>query len=156
MKKERLDIVLVKQGLVESRVRVQQLIKSGKVLVNKKIIVKPSNRIDKDTQITVLEKLRYVSRGGFKLEGALKKFKINVNDFVVLDVGASTGGFTDCLLQYGAKRVYAVDVGHKQLSTKLRKDPKVKVLEDTDIRALKNLPELMDLIVIDVSFISLR
>jgi len=104
----------------------------------------------------LLDNLRYVSRGGKKLEGALNEFGLDVRGLTALDVGASTGGFTDCLLQYGVSRVYALDVGHDQIAPKIKNDPRVQVLEDTDIRKLEQLPEMVDLIVIDVSFISLR
>jgi len=117
---------------------------------------KPSLAVGEGDSIVLLDNLRYVSRGGGKLESALKEFRLDVHGLTALDVGASTGGFTDCLLQYGASRIYAVDIGHDQISPKIRNDPRVQVLEDTDIRQLGQLPEMVDLVVVDVSFISLR
>ncbi|MCU0287336.1 MAG: TlyA family RNA methyltransferase [Acidobacteria bacterium] len=152
----RLDITLVRRGLTETREKARQLIKSGNVQVNAHIAAKPSMKIHEKDSVLILEQLRYVGRGGLKLEAALKQFAINVNGLVALDVGASTGGFTDCLLQHGAEFVYAVDVGYNQLSPKLRAHPHVTLFEHTDIRKLESLPQLVDLVVIDVSFISLR
>lgn len=153
---ERLDIALVRRGLVETRERAQQLIRSGSVQVREQMAVKPSLKVNEDDSILLLEHLRYVGRGGLKLEAALEHFPVNVNGIVALDVGASTGGFTDCLLQHGASMVYAVDVGYNQISPKIKNDPRVTVFEHTDIRTLSSLPQRVDLAVIDVSFISLR
>ncbi len=153
---ERLDIALVRRGLVETRERARQLIKAGCVQVRGQISKKPALKVHEEDSIILLEQLRYVGRGGLKLEAALKHFSVNVDGIVALDVGASTGGFTDCLLQHGASSVYAVDVGHNQLSPKILDDPRVTVFEHTDIRKLEPLPQRVDLAVIDVSFISLR
>ncbi len=155
--KERLDKFLVKTNLIESREKASELIKSGKVKVNGKIIKKPSFKVSEKDNIHILQKFPYVSRAGFKLERALNLFKLNVKDKICLDVGASTGGFTDCLLQNGAKKVYAVDVGTNQLHQSLRKNPKVISYEKTDARKLskKHIPEKIDILVSDVSFISI-
>jgi 23S rRNA (cytidine1920-2'-O)/16S rRNA (cytidine1409-2'-O)-methyltransferase len=155
-KGERLDIALVKRGLVETRSQARYLIREGKVEVNGQIMIKAGYKVSEADTIHLLEHHRYVSRGGLKLEAALKAFEIDVRGSVALDVGASTGGFTDCLRRHGASRVYAVDVGSGQLSSKLRQDSQVHVFEGTDIRYLKSLPETVDLVTIDVSFISLR
>lgn len=154
--KRRLDIVLVERGLVETRERAQWLIRRGNVQVEGKVVTKPSFRVFPEADLHLLGTLPYVSRGGLKLESALKSFGVNPEGWVALDVGTSTGGFTDCLLQWGARRVYAVDVGRGQLAPQLRQDPRVVLYEDTDIRHLLTLPEPVDLAVIDVSFISLR
>lgn len=153
---ERLDIALVRRGLAETRERARQLIKTGSVRVRGQISTKPALRVHEEDPIILLEQLRYVGRGGVKLEAALDHFLVNVNGITALDVGASTGGFTDCLLQRGASSVYAVDVGHNQLAPKIKNDPHVTVFEHTDIRNLERLPLQVDLAVIDVSFISLR
>jgi len=154
--KQRLDVILVERGLAESREKAQALILAGKVLVEGKVISKPGAFVHPKASIEVKEGLPYVSRGGLKLEFALKTFGVDPAGKVAIDVGASTGGFTDCLLQHGASKVYAVDVGYGQLAWKLRQDPRVVVLERTNIRYLASLPELVDLATIDVSFISLR
>lgn len=155
---ERLDVVLVKQGLVESRLQAKRLILAGAVRVNNNSKLKPSQMITPNDTIEVKQTPRYVSRGGFKLEKALKEFEINVQNRVIIDVGASTGGFTDCLLQHGTKFVYAVDVGYGQLAWKLRQDPRVQVIDRTNIRHIDphlfSLP--LEIAVIDVSFISLK
>ncbi len=158
MPKKRLDVLLVEKGLAESREKAQALIRTGQVLVDGQTVIKPSARFDEEVSIEVKEPLRYVSRGGYKLEWALDNFGLDVSGFVCLDVGASTGGFTDCLLQRGAKRVYAVDVGRGQLDWKLRKDPRVVVLEKLHANDItrEHVPEDVDLITIDVSFIPLR
>ncbi len=158
MKKERLDKLLVEKGLVKSRERAKGLIMAGKVMVNGKMVDKVGTKIDTDSKIEIKgEDIPYVSRGGLKLETAIKEFKLNVKGFTCLDIGASTGGFTDCLLKHGADKVYAVDVGKGQLDWKLRKDPRVISIEEFNARYLteKEVPEKVDLIVIDVSFISL-
>ena len=157
MKKERLDKLLVDKGLVESREKAQRIIMSGVVFVNGQKITKPGTKIKTDSQIYIKEKPKYVSRGGYKLEKGIKVFKPDIKDKICLDIGASTGGFTDCLLQYGAKKVYAVDVGTNQLHEKLRKNPRVISLEKTNARYLteKEIPEKIDFIVSDVSFISI-
>lgn len=158
-KRERLDKLLVDRGLVRSREEGQGLILAGAVLVNEVPATKAGSRIDSTAAIRVKRKSPdYVSRGGTKLEGALRDLRIDVAGKVALDVGASTGGFSDCLLKHGARRVYAVDVGYGQLAWKLRQDPRVVVLEKQNIRYLEpsRLPEPPDLATIDASFISLR
>ncbi len=158
-RKKRLDQILVEMGLVQSRQRAQALIMAGRVLVDDHPIYKPGTRISSAQHIVLREEdIPYVSRGGLKLEGALQALKIDVKGLVCLDVGASTGGFTDCLLQQGAHRVFAVDVGYGQLAWKLRQDSRVQVIERTNIRHMpvEALPCPVDLITIDVSFISLK
>jgi len=154
--KQRLDLLLVERGLVESRERGQRLIRAGAVLVADQVVDKPGTRVSVDAPLRLRERLPYVSRGGLKLQAALDAFQVDVSGLVALDVGASTGGFTDCLLQRGAARVYAVDVGYGQLAWKLRTDPRVVVMERTNIRYLESLPELVDLATVDVSFIGLE
>src|SRR5579862_3531223 len=164
--KTRLDKLLVDRGLVPSRERAQALILAGKVLVNEQRIDKSGAAVDPDCQLRLLgEDLKYVSRGGLKLEKALQHWQIDVRGKTSLDIGASTGGFTDCLLQHGAARVIAVDTGYGQLDFRLRNDPRVRLLEKTNARYLTatQLNEVgkealgkqaIDLIVMDVSFIS--
>lgn len=157
--KIRLDQLLFKKGITESREKARALIIEGKVIVNGEKIEKPGSMVDESAEITICgETLPYVSRGGLKLEHALKEFSINVRQKVAMDVGASTGGFTDCLLQHGAKRVYAIDVGYGQLAWKLRTDPRVIPIERTNIRYLSRdkIPEDIDIVTVDVSFISLK
>ncbi|MDI6688419.1 MAG: TlyA family RNA methyltransferase, partial [Desulfobacterales bacterium] len=159
MSKTRLDLIIVEKGLAQNRQRGRALIMSGKVLVNNRMVDKPGAVVYQDDEITVKgEDIPYVSRGGIKLEEALRAFKIDVENFICLDVGASTGGFTDCLLQHGAACVYAVDVGYGQLAWKLRQDPRVVVVERTNIRHMpaEIIPQTVDIITIDVSFISLK
>lgn len=158
MSKQRLDLLLVDRGLFSSRAQAQRAISAGLVLVNGQIIDKPGAPVSVDSQIEVKEQPRYVSQGGLKLEKALRAFQIDVTNKVCLDVGASTGGFTDCLLQHGAKKVYAVDVGKGQLAWKLRTDPRVVVLEGINARYLQphQIGELVDIATVDVSFISLE
>jgi 23S rRNA (cytidine1920-2'-O)/16S rRNA (cytidine1409-2'-O)-methyltransferase len=156
--KQRLDRLLVERGLVETRQRAQALILAGQVLVNRERVDKPGKAVESGAELEVKDSgLRYVSRGGLKLEGALAAFGLSVAGAVCLDVGASTGGFTDCLLQQGAAQVYALDVGRGQLHWKLRNDPRVVVREDINARYLKpdEFPARFDLVTIDVSFISL-
>ncbi len=158
-KKKRLDLIIVEKGLAQSRQRAKALIMSGKFQVNDQPIDKPGTLVSINDDIVLKgEDIPYVSRGGLKLEKALQAFGINVEGFVCIDVGASTGGFTDCLLQNGAKRVFAVDVGYGQLAWKLRQDTRVVVIERTNIRHMpaETLPCLVDLVTIDVSFISLK
>lgn len=155
---KRLDQVLVERGLVPSRQRAKELILQGQVLVKGHVQTKPSIKVQLDADIELLgQLLKYPSRAGLKLEKALEIFRIDVQGRVAIDVGASTGGFTSCLLQAGARRVYAVDVGQDQLVPELRADPRVWVFEKTNIRDLTpdKLPSLVDLATIDVSFISL-
>jgi 23S rRNA (cytidine1920-2'-O)/16S rRNA (cytidine1409-2'-O)-methyltransferase len=158
-KRERLDKLLVDRGLVRSREEAQGLILAGAVLVDEVPVTKVGSRIDSTAAIRLKRKSSdYVSRGGIKLEGALRDLRIDVAGKIVLDIGASTGGFSDCLLKHGARRIYAVDVGYGQLAWKLRQDPRVIVLEKQNIRYLEpsRLPEQPDFATIDVSFISLR
>jgi len=157
--KKRLDTALVERVLAQSRQRAQALIMAGKVLVNQQPADKPGSLVSSEDEITVRgEDMPYVSRGGLKLERALEYFAIDVSGRVCLDVGASTGGFTDCLLQNGAEKVFSVDVGYGQLAWKLRQNPRVVVIERTNIRHMSadRIPEPVDLVTIDVSFISLR
>ncbi|HDD35663.1 MAG TPA: TlyA family RNA methyltransferase [Candidatus Desulfofervidus auxilii] len=157
--KVRLDRLLLEKGLARSRERAKALILSGQVLVNKKIVDKAGTLVNKTSLIELKSSDHpYVSRGGIKLEAAIKEFKINVKDKVALDVGASTGGFTDCLLKHGAKKVYAVDVGYGLLDWQLRQDKRVTVIERQNIRYLpkEKIPEPIDIVTIDVSFISVK
>lgn len=155
--KQRLDLLLVERGLVESRERARRLILAGQVRVDGAVVDKAGAPVRADAPLEVRESLPYVSRGGLKLAAALDDFGMDVRGLAAVDVGASTGGFTDCLLQRGAARVYAIDVGYGQLAWKLRSDPRVVSLERTNIRHLEALPDdvLADLAVIDASFISL-
>jgi 23S rRNA (cytidine1920-2'-O)/16S rRNA (cytidine1409-2'-O)-methyltransferase len=155
--KLRLDKALVERGLAASRERAQALIIAGKVLVNEQKIDKAGAQIASDATLRLLgDDLKYVSRGGLKLERALEHWKIDVNAKVCLDVGASTGGFTDCLLQRGAARVVAIDTGYGQMDFKLRQDPRVRLLEKTNARYVTReaVGEVADLIAVDVAFIS--
>lgn len=157
--KKRLDLVILEKGFVRSRQRAKALIMAGKVLVNNHVVDKPGAIVLSDDDIVLKGKdHRYVSRGGLKLEKALQVLGVDITGFVCLDIGASTGGFTDCLLQHGASHVYAVDVGYGQLAWELRQDPRVVVIERTNIRYMQPeaIPQLVDLITIDVSFISLK
>jgi len=156
-KKERLDKLLVEKGLVESREKAQRLIMAGLVFVNNQKVDKAGTKVKVNSNIFIKEREKYVSRGGYKLERGIKVFNWNVKDKVCIDIGASTGGFTDCLLQNGAKKVYAVDVGKNQLSEKLRNDSRVISLEKTNARYLteREIPEELDCFVSDVSFISI-
>ena len=154
--KERLDRLLVQRGLVDSRELAKRLILAGKVLVNGQLGGKPGQQVPADVDLVVKEPPPYVGRGGLKLEAALDAFPVEVTGVVAADVGACTGGFTDCLLQRGASRVYAIDVGYGQLDWGLRQDPRVVVMERTNARYLEALDELVDLVVADVSFISLK
>lgn len=154
--KIRLDALLLKKGLVESRTKAQALIMTGKVRVDGAVVTKAGAQVGLEVQLEVEEGLPYVSRGGLKLEAALEAFPVNVKGAICADVGASTGGFTDVLLDHGAVRVYAIDVGYGQLAWKLRQDERVVVMERTNARYLENLPEPIDLVVVDVSFISLK
>jgi 23S rRNA (cytidine1920-2'-O)/16S rRNA (cytidine1409-2'-O)-methyltransferase len=153
--KKRLDVLLVERELAETRQRAQALILAGDVRVNDQVISKAGALVAEDAAIALRAPLKYVSRGGLKLEGALDAFAINPRNKICADIGASTGGFTDCLLQRGVARVYAIDVGYGQLAWKLRNDPRVVVMDRVNVRYLDALPEPIDLAVIDVSFISL-
>lgn len=156
-KKARLDVLLVDRGFFPSREQAQRAIMAGEVRVGEAVIDKASVKVASDASVLVEKGARYVGRGGIKLEGALRHFGISVAGITALDIGASTGGFTDCLLQQGAKKVYAIDVGHGQLAWKIRNDPRVIVREKLNARFLSrtDVPEPADLCVIDVSFISL-
>ncbi len=157
MAKQRLDVLVAQLGLCDSREQAQRLILAGEVSVKGQIITKPGTKVDDTLPVTVKNKPRYVSRGGLKLEGALKAFPVKAEGKICLDIGSSTGGFTDCLLQNGALRVHAVDVGTNQLVWKLRNDPRVVVKEQFNARYMTpaDLGEKVQLIVSDVSFISL-
>ena len=159
-KKERLDVLMVQKGLAETRTKAQAIIMSGDVYIANQKVDKSGTMLDPATEIEVRTKntCPYVSRGGLKLEKALRDFGVDPTGYVCSDSGASTGGFTDCLLQKGAKKVFAIDVGYGQLAWSLREDPRVVCLERTNIRYLTpaDLGEPLDLSVVDVSFISLR
>jgi 23S rRNA (cytidine1920-2'-O)/16S rRNA (cytidine1409-2'-O)-methyltransferase len=155
-KKQRLDALLHDRGLVESREQGRRLIIAGEVSVNGRTMTKPGSALTGDEEIQLASRPPFVSRAGLKLQAALDRFGIDVTGQVVADIGASTGGFTDCLLQRGAARVYAVDVGYGQLAWKLRQDPRVVVMERVNARNLEHLPEPVDLATFDVSFISLE
>ena len=159
---DRADVILADQGLAESREKAKRLIMAGQVFLlrdeNRIPVAKPGQQVPREARLEVKEPERFVSRGGYKLLTALEHFGLDVNGVVALDAGASTGGFTDCLLQFGAARVYAVDVGHGQLHWKLTQDPRVTNMERVNLRhaAPDLLPEMVDLVVADCSFISLR
>lgn len=156
MNTKRLDLELVERGLVESRSLAQRMIMAGQVRVNGQVLLKPSTKIPEAVSIEIDELPKYVSRGGEKLAAALEEFTVVVEGKICADVGASTGGFSDCLLQNGAERVYAIDVGHNILDWRIRNDPRVIVMEDTNARYIEQLPERVGLVTIDVSFISLK
>jgi len=157
-KKVRIDTLVAERGLAESRTRAQALIMAGRVFVGGVRVDKPGTPIDPDAEVTVTESLPFVGRGGVKLEGALDEFGVDVSGRVAADVGSSTGGFTDCMLQRGAVRVYAIDVGRGLIDVKLRTDERVVVMEGRNVRSMTSvdLPEPVDLAVIDLSFISLE
>ncbi len=155
IEKERLDLLLVERNLAESRQKAQAMILAGEVRVNRQRHDKPGERIPRDSAIEVAEVQRYASRGGFKLEGALADFTVNVRGCVCLDVGSSTGGFTDCLLQHGAEHVIAVDVTPEQMTWKLQQDARViRIHRNARELTKEDLPQQPSVIVIDVSFIS--
>ena len=156
--RQRLDVLLVTTGLCDSREQAKRLILAGEVIINGHLAAKPGQPAKSDDVISLQEKPRYVGRGGLKMEGALRSFGIDPTGLTCMDVGASTGGFTDCLLQHGAARVYAFDVGTNQLVWKLRSDSRVVSREQFNVRYLEpaDVPEPIDLAVFDVSFISLR
>ena len=157
--KERLDILLTEKNFFDSRARAKTMIMMGKILVNGQKIDKAGSLVSRDAEIRILgEEMPFVSRGGFKLDKAVKFFGLDLNGKIAADIGASTGGFTDCMLQNGAKKIYAVDVGYGQLAWKLRQDERVVNLERTNIRNVteKEIPELLDFVSIDVAFISLE
>lgn len=156
MKKVRLDLLLFERGLVESRSKAQAVIMAGQVRVDGQVVIKPATSVFQEVPLELDAGPRFVSRGGEKLEGALTIFSITVDGRVCVDIGCSTGGFTDCLLQHGAVKVYAIDVGKGILHWKLRSDPRVVVLEETNARYVEKLPEPVSLVTIDASFISLK
>ncbi len=156
MPKMRLDILLVERGLAESRAKAQALIMAGQVRVDGQVEIKASTAVISNAGLELEAGPRYVSRGGEKLEAALESFSINVKGLVCADVGSSTGGFTDCLLQHGAAKVYAIDVGKGILHWKLRNDPRLVVMEETNARHVERLAEPVSLVTIDASFISLK
>lgn len=156
MPKTRLDLLLVERNLAESRSKAQALIMAGQVRVNGQVESKASAAFPAEVSINLDSGPRFVSRGGEKLEAALDHFNLSVAGICCADVGASTGGFSDCLLQHGAARVYAIDVGKGLLHWKLRNDPRVVVMEETNARQVQKLPDAVDLITVDASFISLK
>ena len=156
MAKRRIDSLLLDKGLVESRAKAQALIMAGEVMVAGKTITKPGTLVAEEAVITIRQPPPFVSRGGIKLDYALDRFQLDVSSKVVADIGASTGGFTDCLLKRGARRVYAIDVGYGQLDYRLRCDPRVVVMERVNARYPIPLPEKVDLATIDLSFISVE
>jgi len=156
MSKIRLDVLLTQRALAESRKKAQALILAGEITVDGRLVDKVATRIEEDAEIIVREKPPYVGRGGLKIEAALDAFQIDPSGRVAVDVGSSTGGFTDCMLQRGVARVYAIDCGYGQLVWSLRQDPRVVVMERTNARYVDALPEAVGLVSIDVSFISLR
>ena len=156
MGKQRLDVLLLERGLADSRERAKALVMAGSVLVEAQKVVRPATLVDEGASLEVAERQRYVGRGGDKLEHALRAFELDVRGVVAADIGASTGGFTDCLLQHGASRVYAIDVGHGQLAYRLRQEPRVVVMERVNVRYLEGLAEPVEIATVDVSFISLR
>lgn len=156
MPKVRLDVLLVERGLAESRAKAQAIIMAGQVRIADQVALKPATTVDTNAALTVDTGPRFVSRGGEKLDGALEAFGIDVKGFVCVDVGASTGGFTDCMLQRGAEKVYAIDVGKGILHWKLRNYKRVVVMEKTNARYVESLPEPIDFVTVDASFISLK
>ena len=155
MKKKRIDLLLVDRGLAESQDMAQRFVMAGEVRVNGEMIHKSSTRVAEDARIDLAKRPKFVSRGGMKLAAAINAFDVEVKGKVCSDVGASTGGFTDCLLQNGAEKVYAIDVGYGLLNWRLRRDPRVIVMERINARYLEALPEPVQLVTIDASFISL-
>ncbi len=156
MSKIRVDLLLVERGLAESRSQAQRLVMAGQVRADGQLVPKPATTVEPDALLEVDQGPPFVSRGGEKLEAALASFFVSISGCTCADVGASTGGFTDCLLQNEAKRVYAIDVGHGILHWKIRQDPRVVVMERTNARSVERLPEPVDLVTIDASFISLK
>ncbi|MBI4303455.1 MAG: TlyA family RNA methyltransferase [Chloroflexi bacterium] len=156
MAKRRIDSLLVERGLVESRAKAQALIMAGEVSVDGKVVAKAGTLVLEEAEIAIAQPPPFVSRGGIKLDYALDQFQLDVSSKVAADIGASTGGFTDCLLKRGASRVYAIDVGRGQLDYRLRQDPRVVVMEGLNARYPIDLPEKIDLATIDVSFISVK
>lgn len=155
-KKIRVDVLLVERGLAESRALAQRLVMAGQVRADGQVVSKPASAVERHTQLTVDRGPRFVSRGGEKLQAAFDAFALDAGGQICADVGASTGGFTDCLLQHGAARVYAIDVGKGSLHWNLRNDPRVVVMEETNARFVENLPEPVSFVTIDAAFISLK
>ena len=156
MPKVRLDVLLVERGLAESRAKAQAMIMAGQVRLADQVMLKPATAVAADSVLTVDSGPRFISRGGEKLDAALEAFHLDVAGLTCADVGSSTGGFTDCLLQHGAAKVYAIDVGKGILHWKLRNDPRVVVMEETNARYVESLPEPVSLATVDASFISLK
>jgi 23S rRNA (cytidine1920-2'-O)/16S rRNA (cytidine1409-2'-O)-methyltransferase len=156
MAKRRLDTLLVERGLAESREKARAAVLAGKVLVGDRAVAKPGMLIPEGAEVRLVATAPYVSRGGEKLVHALRAFGVDVQDLVAVDVGASSGGFTDCLLQHGARCVYAVDVGYGQLDYRLRQDPRVVPMERVNVRYLRSLPQEAEVATVDVSFIGLE
>lgn len=156
MAKKRLDVTMVEMGLAETRSLAQRLVMAGKVRINGQVAMKSSQNVPEGAEVTLDSGPQFVSRGGHKLAAAMDAFPINVQGLVCADVGASTGGFTDCLLQNGAAKVYAIDVGHGILAWSLRNDDRVVVMEKTNARHVEKLDEPVSLVVMDASFISLK
>src|SRR3989304_3288114 len=159
MAKQRVDVLLVDRGLAESQEKARALVMAGQVAIDERPVAQPGVLIDEAAPLRVTESQRYVSRGGDKLEHALRTFGLDVSGLVAADIGSSTGGFTDCLLQHGASKVYALDAGKAQLDYRLRQDPRIFVMEAVNVRLLSasgGLPGPVDFATIDVSFISLR
>ena len=156
MPKTRLDLLLIERSLADSRAKAQALVMAGQVRVDGQVVIKPATAVDPKVNLDVDLGPRYVSRGGDKLEAALTAFPVTVRGRTCADVGASTGGFSDCLLQHGAAKIYAIDVGKGQLDWKLRNDPRIVVMEETNARFVESLPEPVDLVVCDAAFISLK
>ena len=154
--RRRIDNLLVERGLVESRAKAQALIMAGEVVVEGKATIKSGTLVDEEAVVTILEPPPFVGRGGVKLDDALEQFYLDVSGKVVADIGASTGGFTDCLLKRGASRVYAIDVGYGQLDYRLRQDRRVVVMDRVNARYPISLPEKVDLATLDLSFISVE
>ncbi|MBC8275954.1 MAG: TlyA family RNA methyltransferase, partial [Chloroflexi bacterium] len=154
MPKQRLDSLLVTRGLAENKSKARAMIMAGEVTVAGKVFTKPGSLVNEDASLEIAEKLPYVSRGGIKLAHALDEFKLDVTSLTAMDIGASTGGFTDCLLQRGARRVYAIDVGYGQLDYKLRQDSRVVVMERMNAHYPFRLPEKVNMVTVDLSFIS--
>ena len=156
MSRQRIDTVLVSRGMAESREKARVMVMEGTVIADKRTVIKPSALVREDVDLQLVAGPPYVGRGGLKLEGALEELQLDVSGRAVLDVGASTGGFTDCLLKHGVAKVYAVDVGYGQLDYRLRNDPRVVAMERVNARYAFRLPEMVDLATLDLSFISLQ
>jgi 23S rRNA (cytidine1920-2'-O)/16S rRNA (cytidine1409-2'-O)-methyltransferase len=154
--KKRLDILLVKSRLADNQTQARALIMTGRVSIEDKVVDKPGTLVSEKAEIKIKESFPYVSRGALKLEKAYQEFNLDFKDKIICDIGSSTGGFTDFALQQGAKKVYAIDVGRRQLDQKLRHDKRVIVMEKTDFRDVKKLPDKIDCFLCDVSFISLK